>query len=173
MRVKEALKGPMGRDLAHSSPESRSHVVRKWHSCPLHWQEMTGLDRTAHSGMCLSLSCLVPLSPWENICYLHSENLSKHLGPSGCLAFKQISVPFCSFSVWCVNIYSHRFDRLTRIHSKKNKPKLFTHVTCITEHRHTTPPCCIQSCNKKQNLKDYWDNREISHVQTHYLNTRH
>lgn len=49
----------------------------------------------SEESVCLSV-CLYRvwshcLHPWENICYLHSEHLSKHLDPSGCLSFTHTS----------------------------------------------------------------------------------
>lgn len=114
----------------------------------LHWREMTGQDWTGqHTEECLSLSvsrshvwsyCLLL---WKNICYLHREFIK---------AVRSLRLPLLHTDfLWLVSLslclmckYTLHYIRLSRIHSK-NTPNP-SHMTRITEHTHTTPPCCIQ-----------------------------
>lgn len=139
---------------------------------------MTGLDWTAHSGMCVSLS--------PSLCLSLSGPIVSSLGktfaicPHFIKAFKSLWLPLFhkdflwlvafSLCVWCVNTHSFIFKRLTRIHTKNTQSS--SHMWHESPNRAGGTRLHYDAskslCNKKLNLKrQTWN---ISCVQTHHFN---
>lgn len=147
--VADAAKGLLGQDPAHSRLETKSHVVRKWHSCPCtedKWQDRTG----QHAEECLSFSVVCSHCPGKTLAIRVFSSLWLPAPPpphrfSFWLDSHFYSVPL---SVCCVNTRTPSGSTDWPGSAVKNKPKL-AHVTHIRRAAPSPPPP-FTSCDRSK-----------------------